>query len=351
MQNYHPFTQTLLLWFSAHARPLPWRNTRNPYAIWLSEIILQQTRIAQGEAYWHKFMQQYPTVEDLATATEDEVLRLWQGLGYYSRARNLHQAAKEIVKQGTFPNTFAQLKKLKGVGDYTAAAIASIAFHEDVASVDGNVYRVLARHFNIHTPIDTTQGKKYFAQLAQQLLPTGRASDFNQALMDFGAVVCTPTSPACEQCPIATSCEALHTKNVTTLPIKQKKIAIKTRYLNFMYIRCNHQVAIAKRSKGDIWQGLWQLLNLNTLLSLNDWQPTQPTTVIKQWPNATPIARNVKQVLTHQHILGTCYLLELTKKPQIPPNYLWIDEDQLAHYAFPKLLLQFVKSINKNNLL
>ncbi|MBQ5376908.1 MAG: A/G-specific adenine glycosylase, partial [Prevotella sp.] len=196
------FTHTLLAWYGANKRDLPWRNTSNPYLIWLSEIILQQTRIQQGWAYWERFVERFPTVHQLAEATEDEVLRLWQGLGYYSRARNLHTAAKQIVAMGHFPNTMEEIKSLKGVGDYTAAAIGSMAFHLPVAVVDGNVYRVLARYYAIDTPINSTEGKKLFQELAQSLLPTNQAADFNQAMMDFGAIQCMPSSPKCTTCPL-----------------------------------------------------------------------------------------------------------------------------------------------------
>ena len=189
----HDFVTTLLHWFHENGRALPWRATRDPYAIWLSEIILQQTQVKQGWAYWERFMRRWPTVEDLAAATEDEVLREWQGLGYYSRARNLHHAAKQIVALGQFPNTLEGIKQLKGVGDYTAAAIGSIAFGLPAAVVDGNVYRVLSRHFGIETPINTTEGKKTFTTLAQSLLPTQEPADYNQAIMDFGAIQCTPS--------------------------------------------------------------------------------------------------------------------------------------------------------------
>lgn len=201
------FTWILLKWFEENGRDLPWRETKDPYAIWLSEVILQQTRIQQGYAYWERFMQRFPTVKDLAEATEDEVLRYWQGLGYYSRARNLHTAAQQIVSLGHFPNTFEDIKKLKGVGDYTAAAIGSIAFNLPVAVVDGNVYRVLSRYYGIETPINSTEGKKEFAALAQSLLPTDQPSSFNQAMMDFGAIQCTPKSPHCLDCPLTERCQ------------------------------------------------------------------------------------------------------------------------------------------------
>ena len=197
------FSDTLLDWYDANGRDLPWRRTRDPYAIWLSEIILQQTRIAQGRSYWERFLQTYPDVQALAAAQEDDVLRLWQGLGYYSRARNLLAAARQIAAQGRFPDTLAGIRALKGVGDYTAAAIASFAFGIPAAVVDGNVYRVLARHFGIPTPVGSTAAKKEFTALAQSLLPPERPGDFNQAMMDFGATLCTPASPACARCPLA----------------------------------------------------------------------------------------------------------------------------------------------------
>ena len=234
--TYHPFTITILRWFSENRRNLPWRETNDPYAIWLSEIILQQTRIQQGTAYWERFMERFPTVEALAAASEDEVLRLWQGLGYYSRARNLHKAAKQIVEAGRFPDTLEGIKRLKGVGDYTAAAIGSIAFGLPAAAVDGNVYRVLARYFGMDTPINTTEGKKVFTSLAQELLPKDEASAFNQALMDFGAMQCTPSSPRCMTCPLTETCEALRTGKVEQLPVKKRTLKIQTRHLTYLYL-------------------------------------------------------------------------------------------------------------------
>ena len=279
------FANTIISWFRENGRALPWRETRDPYAIWLSEIILQQTRIAQGWEYWERFMAQYPTVQDLAAAHEDEVLKLWQGLGYYSRARNLHTAAKQIVALGHFPDTLEGIKQLKGVGDYTAAAIGSFAFDIPAAVVDGNVYRVLARYFGIDTPINSTQGKKEFAALAQSLLPSSKASDslssfspasdfqsslslvaaYNQAMMDFGAIQCTPQSPKCLLCPLAETCEAMRTNRVAELPVKQKTMKVKTRHLSYIYIRCKGETAIHRRGEGDIWQGLWEPFNASDI--------------------------------------------------------------------------------------
>ena len=223
------FSAVLLQWFKENGRPLPWRQTDDAYAIWLSEVILQQTRIAQGTAYWERFMAQWPSVDDLAAATEDEVLKAWQGLGYYSRARNLHAAARQVVGMGGFPRTFKELKTLKGVGDYTAAAIASFAFGEPVAVVDGNVYRVLSRYFGIDTPIDSTQGKKEFQAMAQSLIPHGEPADYNQAIMDFGAIQCTPASPRCATCPLCETCIAFREHRTEGLPVKSKKVKQRER--------------------------------------------------------------------------------------------------------------------------
>ena len=322
------FAQTLLKWFQANGRELPWRETRDPYAIWLSEIILQQTQVKQGWDYWQRFMHRWPTVADLATASEDEVLREWQGLGYYSRARNLHFAARQIVALGRFPNTPDEIKQLKGVGDYTAAAIASIAFGHPTAVVDGNVYRVLARHFSIDTPINTTEGKKTFAALAQSLMPEASATSddnicglYNQAIMDFGAIQCTPQSPKCIVCPLQESCEALRTGKVSTLPVKQKTLKIRTRHLTYIYIRCQGETAIHRRGEGDIWQGLYE--------------PLQGSSAPAE---AQLIAKNVKHVLTHQVLMADLYLWEPDERPQLPGDYIWIKESDIDNYAIPRLI-------------
>lgn len=318
------FNVALLEWFRENGRDLPWRQTRDPYAIWLSEIILQQTQVKQGWEYWERFMHRWPTVEALAAATEDEVLREWQGLGYYSRARNLHYAAKQIVTLGHFPDTLEDIKQLKGVGDYTAAAIGSIAFGLPAAVVDGNVYRVLARHFGIDTPINTTEGKKLFAALAQELLPPNEAAAYNQAIMDFGAVQCTPQSPKCMECMLAESCEALRSGRVNELPVKLKTLKVTERHLIYIYIRCQGQTAIRRRGPGDIWQGLWEPM-------LVDAESAVP-------PTASLLRQNVKHVLTHRVLYADFYLLETDKSPKLPSDYIWIAESALDNYALPRLI-------------
>ena len=329
------FTTTILQWFKDNGRALPWRETRDPYAIWLSEIILQQTRIEQGRPYWERFMKRWPTVEALAHATEDEVLREWQGLGYYSRARNLHTAAKQVLACGGFPTTLESIKALKGVGDYTAAAIGSIAFDLPAAVVDGNVYRVLARHYGITTPINTTEGKKEFTALAQeQLLPAlnreGKGAGlFNQAMMDFGAIQCTPASPRCEQCPLAESCVAFREGRIDELPVKQRTLKVKERQLTYIYIRCNGYTAIHRRPAGDIWQGLYE-----------PW-------LTEQVPYSAVLQRqHVKHVLTHRILYADFWLWETAERPQLPDDYFWIKEEEVGNYGVPRLIEILLETLN-----
>lgn len=381
------FANTIISWFRENGRALPWRETRDPYAIWLSEIILQQTRIAQGWEYWERFMAQYPTVEDLAAAHEDEVLKLWQGLGYYSRARNLHTAAKQIVALGHFPDTLEGIKQLKGVGDYTAAAIGSFAFDIPAAVVDGNVYRVLARYFGIDTPINSTQGKKEFAALAQSLLPSSKASDFqsslslvaayNQAMMDFGAIQCTPQSPKCLLCPLAETCEAMRTNRVAELPVKQKTMKVKTRHLSYIYIRCKGETAIHRRGEGDIWQGLWEPFNASDIAeacaspssaqaspssaqaSLSSTKFSTSLTKLSSFKKELAadlhlsnvdalqlLAQDVKHVLTHRILLADFYLLETEARPQLPDDYIWIKEEEIEDYGIPRLIELMLEKIS-----
>lgn len=321
------FANTIISWFQENGRALPWRETKDPYAIWLSEIVLQQTRIAQGWEYWERFMAQYPKVEDLAAASEDEVLRLWQGLGYYSRARNLHAAAKQIVALGKFPDTLEDIKALKGVGDYTAAAIGSFAFDIPAAVVDGNVYRVLSRYFGIDTPINSTQGKKEFAALAQSLIPASDAVAYNQGMMDFGAIQCTPQSPKCLLCPLAETCVALREGRVEELPVKLKTLKVQTRRLAYIYIRCNGEIAIHRRGEGDIWQGLWEPYNVSGLPAL----PTFDAPLVLK-------AKDVKHVLTHRILLADFYLLETKIRPLLPDDYIWIKESEISEYGIPRLI-------------
>ncbi len=330
------FTTALLQWFRENGRELPWRGTKDPYAIWLSEIILQQTRIEQGRPYWERFMQRWPTVEALAAATEDDVLKEWQGLGYYSRARHLLTASRQVVSMGGFPQTLEAIKSLKGVGDYTAAAIGSIAFGLPVAVVDGNVFRVLARHYGIVTPINTTEGKHEFTALAQELLPVSPAHKgeeslsgvFNQAMMDFGATQCTPVSPHCDDCPLQLSCTAYREQRIDELPVKLRKLTVKERHLTYIYIRYNGQTALHRRPAGDIWQGLYEPL-------LSEEVPC----------GALLLRKHVKHVLTHRIIFADFYLWEPTEKPTLPADYLWVDESSVDQFAVPRLVEQLFDAL------
>ena len=357
------FTTTILQWFRENGRALPWRETRDPYAIWLSEIILQQTRIEQGRPYWERFMQRWPTVESLAEASEDEVLREWQGLGYYSRARNLHTAAKQIVAQGGFPTTLEGIRALKGVGDYTAAAIGSFAFGLPAAVVDGNVYRVLARHYGIATPINTTEGKHLFAALAQSLLesldsPTAtnsiskcvavansslftlHSSLYNQALMDFGATHCTPQAPQCPSCPLQETCVAFREGRISELPVKQRTLKVKERHLTYVYIRYKGETALRRRPAGDIWQGLYEPLEVSS----------PPTSHLAESVlcGAVLLRQNVKHVLTHRVLYADFWLWEPTERPQLPEGYFWVPEADLDRYAVPRLIELLFESLNSH---
>lgn len=336
------FTTSVIEWYRENGRSLPWRETNDPYAIWLSEVILQQTRIEQGRPYWERFMQRWPTVESLAAATEDEVLREWQGLGYYSRARNLHTAAKQIAAIGHFPNTIEELRRLKGIGDYTAAAIGSIAFGLPVAVVDGNVYRVLSRCFGISTPINTTEGKKEFAALAQHLLElpmesvgkppfSGRFGEANQALMDFGALQCTPASPKCGTCPLMDSCCAFREGRVGELPVKLKKLKVKEIKMTYIYIRYKGETALRRRPAGDIWQGLYEPL----LIENGQWTVDNCELCIA---NCQLLRKKQKHVLTHRIIYADFYLWEPDERPKLPEGYFWVPESDLDQYGVPRLV-------------
>ena len=254
-------THKLAKWYKIHQRNLPWRDTKDPYKIWLSEIILQQTRVEQGMPYYYKFVEQYPTVKHLASAPIDEVLKLWQGLGYYSRARNMHAAAIEVIQKykGKFPKDYNNIRSLKGVGDYTAAAIASLAFDLPHAVVDGNVYRVLSRLYNIDTPINGGKGKSQFAELAEELLDKKNPANHNQAMMELGAICCKPSNPTCNICPIAENCLALSNGTISKLPVKNKNKPVQNRYLNYLFLVNEDTFCLLQRGPDDIWQGLYDL--------------------------------------------------------------------------------------------
>lgn len=350
-------------WSQQQSRNLPWKTTSDPYKIWLSEIILQQTRVAQGMPYYLKFIDQYPTITALAAAPEDEVFRLWEGLGYYSRARNMMFTARYIVDElgGKFPDTYAGLRALKGIGDYTAAAIASFAYGLPYAVLDGNVYRVLSRYFGIATPINSTSGKKEFDALAQALLYRKDPAAYNQAIMDFGATQCTPQAPLCPSCPLHTQCVGWQTGKMLQLPVKEKTITLKTRYFNYIvFTTPEKQTYIEKRTQSDIWQGLYQfpmletsteLLNLEQLLYQPQWL---------QWTENTPIAQIVpssiyRQKLTHQNIQAHFFEVMLPQQAfiakAVPTSWQLIDCLDISQYAFPKIIHKYLDTTAQSHTL
>ncbi|NIJ43976.1 A/G-specific adenine glycosylase [Wenyingzhuangia heitensis] len=338
------FYKTLEMWYLNNKRDLPWRKSSNPYFVWLSEIILQQTRIQQGLSYYNTFTNHYPTVLDLANAKEDNVLKNWQGLGYYSRARNLHFSAKYICNEldGKFPTTYKEIIKLKGVGDYTASAIASICFNEKTAVVDGNVYRVLSRYFNIDIPINSSKGIKYFKELAQELIINANPKEYNQAIMDFGSMVCKPQNPNCENCPLENGCLAKAKNMISSLPVKEKKIKIKNRYLNFIVFTNGEQTILEKRTGSGIWQNLYQfpLLEFDEIATqkelikkplLKDYN----TSTIKLF-NPEPWVHK----LSHQHLFTQFWIVDTQNISQTNSVH-W---ENIDNFAVPKLIHKFLDS-------
>lgn len=306
------FARLLTDWYERHKRDLPWRHTRDPYKIWLSEIILQQTRVAQGLPYYLAFTARYTSVKKLAAAPQDEVLRLWQGLGYYSRARNLHACAKKVVTEynGSFPDTYESLLKLPGIGSYTAAAIASFAFNEPVAVVDGNVFRVLARVFGIADDIASPGGKKIFFKKANELISKENPGVFNQAVMEFGALHCTPQNPACNSCPLARMCIANRQQLQTQLPVKVSRTKVRTRYLYYIVIKHGGQLYLRKRNPGDIWNGLYDFY------LLEEKKPIAARQLLKKHNLDFKIDRTsheYKHVLSHQKLV--VQFVELAEQP------------------------------------
>lgn len=310
------FRRLLLTWYKSHQRCLPWRTTKDPYKLWLSEIILQQTRVAQGLPYYERFIAQYPSVIDLASATEQDVLRLWQGLGYYSRARNLHHCAQTIVKEynGVFPTSYRALLMLKGIGPYTAAAIAAVAFKEVVAAVDGNVYRVLARVFGLTYDIGTTQGRKQMHQFATLLVDQIHPDRYSQAIMDFGALQCTPAAPVCTSCVLKSYCMAFLTDRQKVLPVKTNKLEKRTRYFDYVILQYQDVIYMKKRIKSDIWKGMYDFYLLENEQRLVVDQIDDPLFSLakKHHLCLTTFAKEACHLLTHQKLFVKFHKIELT---------------------------------------
>ncbi|WP_166960650.1 A/G-specific adenine glycosylase [Yeosuana marina] len=343
------FSKTIIHWYSNNKRDLPWRQTIDPYRIWLSEIILQQTQIKQGLPYYESFIKEFPSIFHLAKAQESEVLKLWQGLGYYSRARNLHTTAKYIAEElnGVFPNTYEGLLQLKGVGDYTASAIASICFNEATAVVDGNVYRVLSRYFGIKTPINSSKGSKEFKLLAQDLIDKQNPAEFNQAIMEFGAIQCKPQNPNCEDCPFQNSCVALQTKTINELPIKLKTIKVSKKHFNYLvFLSKDKKTFLEKREGKGIWQNLYQfpLLESKRHLDVND---------IEKHINKNELLKNVDyelslyneaviiHKLSHQHLYVKFWII--TVDAVLPKS---ISIDTIHDFPVPILIGNFIDHFN-----
>jgi A/G-specific adenine glycosylase len=337
------FVNSLHSWHSENDRQLPWKTNKDPYQIWLSEIILQQTRVAQGLPYFERFLNRFPTVFDLAQAEESEVFKVWEGLGYYSRAKNLHHTAKEVATAfgGIFPDKYQGLLSLKGVGPYTAAAIASFAFDLPHAVLDGNVFRVLARVFGIDLPADQPAGKQYFQKLAESLLPVDNASKFNQAIMDFGALQCVPQNPNCTECPMQHICIAFQTGRIKDLPFKSKRIVKQNRYFHFFEIYDANSIWIEKRNGKDIWQGLYQFPLIESIDPLLENESDLfPGIDIS---DLIPVFSS-KQQLTHRTIHAAFYRVESSSIGQIPENCIKTEPDKLMDYPFPRIIHDYLKS-------
>lgn len=336
------FASTLLSWYSDHKRVLPWRDIKDPYKIWLSEIILQQTRIVQGKDYYLRFIERFPCVEKLAAAPEDEVMKLWEGLGYYSRARNLHFASKQIVDMGHFPEDYDDVKTLKGVGEYTAAAICSMAFGIPIAAIDGNAYRVLSRIYGIDIPFDTTEGKKYFKELANTLLDTQHPGAFNQAMMDFGSLQCTPKSPHCQDCPFSHICIAHEKKQEELFPVRAKKPEIKERFLNYFYVICNGEVLMRKRNGKDIWKSLYEpyLVESTEKVEITDIHDEWLQKQLQKGAVLKEINRNIRHILTHRILWANFYEIQIkeTTINPLPEGYQLFPLNELQNLALPTLI-------------
>ena len=349
------FTKQLLKWAKTTDRPMPWKGEKNPYLIWLSEIILQQTRVEQGLPYFLKFKEKYPTVTDLANAEEDEIMKLWEGLGYYSRARNLHFSAKYITAEldGIFPKKHTEILKLKGVGTYTAAAISSFAYDLPHAVLDGNVFRVLSRYFGIETPMDTSEGKKQFTHLANELLLKKKPAIYNQAIMDFGAIQCTPKSPDCKHCFLKKKCQALQENKISKLPVKSKKIKKKTRYFNYLVLNFGKNTWVQKRTKKDIWQNLYEfpLLETDKIISQKElikselWKESVSDFDFQIKKISLPFRQN----LTHRKIIATFFEIDFMDKfSNKNNNYIKIERKNLSKFAFPKIIDLYLKDNSLN---
>ena len=355
MENNLEISDALIEWYKGHKRELPWRETTNPYVIWISEIILQQTRVAQGLDYFLRFVKRFPDVKTLALAEEDEVLKYWQGLGYYSRARNLQAAARMIMEQfgGVFPSDYKNVLSLKGIGEYTAAAIVSFAWNQPYPVVDGNVYRVLSRLFGIDTPIDSTKGKKDFLELAGLLINPQKAGEHNQAIMEFGALQCVPQNPDCEHCPLNNKCMVFASGKVQAYPVKQNKTKTKARYFHYLHIEYNGQTFLHRRGEGDIWTGLYEfpLIETDREMDFAELQKTEMFQTLFKEVGQVTISTNtgqMKHILSHQTLYTTFYKIKIEKMNDALRSYLSISFEDIEKYAIPRLIHIYVEKLIGN---
>ena len=351
-------SEIIVKWYHEKKRDLPWRKAETPYHIWISEIILQQTRVVQGLEYYNRFIEKYPSVVELANAPLDEVLKLWQGLGYYTRARNLHLTAQMIAYElkGQFPRTYQELLKLKGIGPYTAAAIASIAFKVPVALVDGNVFRVLARLFCIQVPVDTTAGKQIFEKLAADILDPGKPDLHNQALMELGALICLPKNPACNDCPLIRNCKAHAEKKIELFPVKSGKIKQRIRYYNYLFIRDRDYTYLHKRTGKDIWNSLYEFPLIESDVSLE----YQKLSASQEWSalfgdrktEADPYPKTYKHQLTHQILYCTFYCIDVgfTLDSSKDSGLIRIPLKNLSRYAVPRIIEKYIDNLHQEGM-
>lgn len=354
-ENELVISHALVKWYEEYKRDLPWRGTRDPYIIWISEIILQQTRVAQGLGYFLRFTGRFPDVVSLAVADEDEVLKYWQGLGYYSRARNLHAAAKSIMDRfgGIFPDTYRDVLSLKGIGEYTAAAIVSFVWNLPYPVVDGNVYRVLSRLFAIDTPIDSTKGKKQFAKLAGVLLDPENAGTHNQAIMELGALQCVPQNPDCGVCPLSHTCMAYAQGNIRSYPVKQNKAKTRNRYFHYLYIICDGKTWLNRRGGKDIWTGLYEFPLIETARAM-DFAELRETDVFQEMLgdagrlDITVGMTGVKHTLSHQVLYASFYEIEVERVPEALRKYQSLPCSDLERYAVPRLIHIYLEKLNGN---
>jgi A/G-specific adenine glycosylase len=349
--SYDYISTELITWYNINKRDLPWRDITDPYRIWISEIILQQTRVNQGLNYYNRFIERFPTLAMLAGADEDSVLKYWQGLGYYTRARNLHKAAKQVIDRfnGIFPTSYEDIINLAGIGEYTAAAISSFAFNEHFAVVDGNVYRVLSRLFNIQTPINSSSGKKEYAFLAQDLLSETQPAMHNQSLMEFGALQCVPASPNCDICPLKLICIAFKDNLVSILPVKSQKKKSTNRFFNYLFIRLGDNTFLQKRVEKDVWQNLYEfpLIETDRLLSAKELVDTEKFKIIfngLSYVEIDKITNPVKHVLSHRVIFAQFIFINVSAKNEILKQLIQVQLNEIDHYAVSRLMELFLEN-------